>query len=160
MEEKEVVINTENEKQLKKKELEALCKKIMSVVIPCICLVMVLAMIFKGSKDARSVKKVLKAEDCKAKIYEGTEVSEVLEELDLEIKNVDELVAAVDKDDVEVFAFVFFCESRMDAEEAEEMLEWYIYTEPDSEDYSVERNGKIVCFGYVDLVDAVMEELD
>ncbi|MBR2431960.1 MAG: hypothetical protein IKB23_03500, partial [Clostridia bacterium] len=78
----------------------------------------------------------------------------------LEIANVDEIVVGVDKEDSEIFAFVMFCESRLDAEDAEKILQLYLLYEEDSYRYSVERNAKAVCFGYIDLVDAVMEKLD
>ena len=80
--------------------------------------------------------------------------------MELELKNIDEVVVAVDKDDDEIFAIVFFCESRMDAEDAERYCTWLLFDEPSSYDYSVERNAKVVCFGHEDLVDAAMKELD
>ena len=155
--EKQVIIDQD---QVKKKKIEAICKKIMSIVIPAICIMMVLLTVFKGSSEARAVKRVLKSEGCKVRICQGTEVADILEELDLEIANVDEIVVAVDKEDSEIFAFVMFCESRLDAEDAEKILQLHLLYEEDSYRYSVERNAKAVCFGYIDLVEAVMEKLD
>lgn len=149
-----------NEKQIKKQNLENLCRKIMGIVIPCLCIMMILLTVFKGSKEARGVKSALKAEGCDVKICTGSEASEILEELGLEISNVDELVVASDKQDSEIYAFVLFCESRLDAEDAEKILKLYLFYSDDSYSYSVERNAKAVCFGYVDLVEVVMEELD
>ncbi len=157
--------NTEKAEDSRKKALEDACRKIMKIVIPCLCIMMVVLFVFQaifhGSKEARDVKKALKSEGCDVKILTSSDdISEVLEEIDLEIKNVDELVVAVDKEDVEIFAFVFFCESRLDAEDVEEEIEWLMYGDPSAGSYRVERNAKAVCFGYVDLVEAAIEILD
>lgn len=153
-----------DEKAIQKKKIEQTCKKIMGIVIPCLCIMIVLLTVFKGSKEARQVKSVLKSEECKVKIYTGTEVSEILDELELELNmeiiNVDELVFAVDKVDSEIYAMVFICESRVDAEDLEKSFESELKYDSDAGRYIVDRNAKIVCFGYVDLVEAVMEKLD
>ena len=144
-----------------KEKLDDICRKIMKIVMPCICVTMVILLIFKGSADARNVKKTLKSEGCNVKILTSAdEISDAFKELDFQFKNVDELVIAVDKEDSEIYAIVLFCESRLDAEDVEDELMRLLYTESDTESYSVERNAKAVCFGYVDLVEAVMETLD
>lgn len=153
-----------DEKTIQKKKLEQTCKKIMSIVIPCLCIMMILLTVFKGSKEARQIKSVLKSEDCKVKIYTGTEVSDILDdfevEFDMEFTNIDELVIAVDKVDPEIYAMVFICESRLDAEDLEKSFEFKLKYDPDADSYTVDRNAKIVCFGYIDLVEVVMDKLD
>ncbi len=145
----------------RKKEMEELCRKIMKVVIPCICLMLILLLIFKGSGEARDVKRALKSEGCDVEILtDRDEISEVLDILGLDLMNVEEAVVAAADEDPALFAFVLFFESRLDAEEAEEEFLWLLYNDPEADSYRVERNGKAVCFGYVDLVDASMEALD
>lgn len=165
MEQKDRVVETVDKAEEKvcdrKQELEALCKKIMGVVIPCICLMLLVLTLFRGSGEARDVKRALKSEGCDVKLLTAREdISEFLESIDLEMKNVEEAVVAVDDDDPDLFFFVLFFESRSDAEEAEEEIFWLLFGDPDAERYRVERNGKAVCFGYIDFVDVAMEALD
>ena len=144
----------------KKKHIEEICKKVMAVVLPCIAVLILILSIFEGSSEARGVRSALKDENCNARLYTGEEVSETLDELELELQNVDELVVAQDEDDEDVFAFVFFCESRSDAEEVEDYCSLLLLLDDALDRYTVDRNASVVCFGHEDLVEAAMEELD
>ena len=149
------------EKKITKQEIEALCKKILAVVLPALTIMCILLTIFNGSKEARGVKSAFKDEDCRAKIItDSDKIAELFDEWELDIKNVDEVVVAQDKDDEDVYAFVLFAKSRTDAEEILDEIQWILLDDILSGRYSAERNGKAVCFGHVDLVNAAMEELD
>lgn len=145
----------------RKKKLENTCKKVMAVVLPCLCILIVIGYIFRGSAEARKIRDAFRSEGFDVQIVtDSTDIKKVIKEFNPNIKNVDELVFAIDKEDEEIYAIVMFCESRLDAEDAYQEISWWLSRDPDSKSYTVERNAKAVCFGYVDLVETVMEILD
>lgn len=154
--------NAETQKENKKK-VEDICRKIMRIVIPCIAIMLLLIFIFDGSatKEARGVKSALKKEGCDAVIYtDAIEITNIFEDLAIDIKNVDEMVVASDSEDEAVFAFVLFCETRSDAEDIEKELMWLLSRDLNATSYWVERNARVVCLGHNDLVEVVMDKLN